>query len=523
MIILPVVGNKYFREAVARSLEEYMLKQSRFEKSLVVQNIVDEIHCRGGRFLKQDSRTGRYTIELTMTQSREKVGHAIRDASNLYNAKQNLPRRPPPLPFPEQQQQQQQQEQGRSVLTRIDAPPFEAAAADRQTASGKRRRPKQPQQQQQYPQDVLGSSSSSTLSMVGDISNSNNNMNASPLSARGSLSFHNPIVLPFPSPIDYSSIIPQQQQQQQQQGQSYFSMDPLSPNMANTTMYRFDPLDGTAAFSTQQISQPTTLYQMDPQMYNRRQQMFQQPPFPRQQQQQQQQQQQVQSGSDPVYINYPSQQLIMHSMPVASQQQPPPQSTRQSTAETRSTQVQQPVAAQGTTPLPPQHWTPYKRPSLDFTEYVNQDDRPDVGISSFDSYTQMLFQEQQERFYREYQMGLNRPSNIQALPRQLQNDDYFLEAIDSVLGPMDPDNNNNNNSHHHHSDNDELPTQPSDLPDSVSDGTTALERQGSRIQNVGRRDETSPRPDDSLEEHKRTSSIDPSSSSSSTNRFGRSE
>jgi hypothetical protein len=83
------VGNKYFREAVAAALDEYMQKENRFEKSFVVHRIVDEIRGRGGRFLKLDALSGEWR-EIPQQQAREKVGHAIRDAANLHLQKQQL-------------------------------------------------------------------------------------------------------------------------------------------------------------------------------------------------------------------------------------------------------------------------------------------------------------------------------------------------------------------------------------------------------------------------------------------------
>jgi hypothetical protein len=75
------VGNKRFRDAVTSSLPHYMEAESRFEKSLVVHAIVDQIRGEGGRFLKKDHGTGRW-YELSRQQSKEKVGHAVRDAAN---------------------------------------------------------------------------------------------------------------------------------------------------------------------------------------------------------------------------------------------------------------------------------------------------------------------------------------------------------------------------------------------------------------------------------------------------------
>lgn len=60
--------------------------ESRFEKSLVVHAIVDGIQQVGGRFLKKDHATG-FWHELSRQQSREKVGHAVRDAVNSYESR----------------------------------------------------------------------------------------------------------------------------------------------------------------------------------------------------------------------------------------------------------------------------------------------------------------------------------------------------------------------------------------------------------------------------------------------------
>ena len=59
---------------------------NRFEKGIVVQRVVDMVHARGGRFLKEDARAGTW-YQLSEQQSKEKVGHAIRDAANLYEVR----------------------------------------------------------------------------------------------------------------------------------------------------------------------------------------------------------------------------------------------------------------------------------------------------------------------------------------------------------------------------------------------------------------------------------------------------
>jgi hypothetical protein len=80
------VGNKRFRDAVTSALSDYMKANSRFEKSLVVTSIVDIIRAAGGRFLKRDFQLGKW-YEMTDQQSKEKVGHAIRDAVSAYDSK----------------------------------------------------------------------------------------------------------------------------------------------------------------------------------------------------------------------------------------------------------------------------------------------------------------------------------------------------------------------------------------------------------------------------------------------------
>ena len=63
-----------------------MQAESRFEKSIVVHDIVGVVERAGGRFLKKDYKTGTW-YELSRQQSKEKVGHAIRDAVNSYETR----------------------------------------------------------------------------------------------------------------------------------------------------------------------------------------------------------------------------------------------------------------------------------------------------------------------------------------------------------------------------------------------------------------------------------------------------
>jgi hypothetical protein len=79
-------GNKSFRNAVSAALEDFVNAVNRFEKAIVVQRVVDMVVSRGGRFLKEDTRAGTW-YQLSEQQSKEKVGHAIRDAANLYEVR----------------------------------------------------------------------------------------------------------------------------------------------------------------------------------------------------------------------------------------------------------------------------------------------------------------------------------------------------------------------------------------------------------------------------------------------------
>ena len=453
------MGNRYFREAIAASLDEYMQKQSRFEKSFVVQNIVDEIHGRGGRFLKQDSRTGRYTIELSMTQSRDKVGHAIRDAANLYVSKL----RPP--------QPQDHNIVAYNVPPAAVAPVAASVGAESRKPSAKRPRP--PPRQQQQQRGSLGSSaasSSSILSLAGD------DITSPIISGRDSRSTNNPNLL-YQSPIQYPSNLPQRPE-------GYFYYDPSSPSASSTSLYRFDPLVnpniknndirpsvGTAGnpnvvFPTQQQlprQQSIPTYPIDPQVY--RQQV-------RQQLYQQQLRQQESLGVDPLYSNYPSQQLATYNVPIPQQQQQLQQPlTIPPAAETIQPPMLEPLTGQATVPMQQQDLMrgPFMSTSYPMPHHSTADHPLNVSVSNFDAYTQMLFQEQHDRFYHNFHGSQNRPSNYteQNHPRQQNNDDndVFLDAIDSVLGPMDSDNDNNQ------FDND-LQPQPQNL--TVDDGSATL-------------------------------------------------
>ena len=80
------VGNRRFRDLIAASTDKYDSAKSRLEKSMVVHFIVEEVKKIKGRFLKQDRFSGKW-YELDERQAKEKVGHAIRDATSSIDPK----------------------------------------------------------------------------------------------------------------------------------------------------------------------------------------------------------------------------------------------------------------------------------------------------------------------------------------------------------------------------------------------------------------------------------------------------
>lgn len=83
------IGNRRFRDIIANSVEDYHTAKSRLEKSMVVHRIVEQVKKVKGRFLKQDRFSGRW-YELDERQAKEKVGHAIRDATSSVDPKKKI-------------------------------------------------------------------------------------------------------------------------------------------------------------------------------------------------------------------------------------------------------------------------------------------------------------------------------------------------------------------------------------------------------------------------------------------------
>jgi hypothetical protein len=73
------VGNRRFRVTVGLSLDKYIMAPTRQCKSKVIILVADQVKANGGRFLKWKNREW---VELDEKQSREKVGHALRDMAS---------------------------------------------------------------------------------------------------------------------------------------------------------------------------------------------------------------------------------------------------------------------------------------------------------------------------------------------------------------------------------------------------------------------------------------------------------
>lgn len=80
------VGNRKFRDIVAEAIPGYVTATSRATKSEIVTSIVRRVRESGGRFLKRDNDRKVWYV-LNYTQSKEKAGHAIRDATITEDSK----------------------------------------------------------------------------------------------------------------------------------------------------------------------------------------------------------------------------------------------------------------------------------------------------------------------------------------------------------------------------------------------------------------------------------------------------
>ena len=73
------IGNRRYQMTIEMNVAKYMKAACRVDKSVVVDNIFDQIKATGPGFVKIDHQTGRW-VALGDESSREKIGHSIRDA-----------------------------------------------------------------------------------------------------------------------------------------------------------------------------------------------------------------------------------------------------------------------------------------------------------------------------------------------------------------------------------------------------------------------------------------------------------
>lgn len=79
-------GNRDFRYIIAAVLPDYVSAKSRGAKTAIVASVMKKVHAQGGRFLRHDSNRNVWYV-LNYSQSKDKVGHAIRDATLTKEAK----------------------------------------------------------------------------------------------------------------------------------------------------------------------------------------------------------------------------------------------------------------------------------------------------------------------------------------------------------------------------------------------------------------------------------------------------
>ncbi len=78
-------GNQRFRQIIQESVQEYIDAETRMDKSIVIDSIIESVRAQDDsrlvRFMKLHSRSNTWT-ELPLEQIRDKVSHALRDAVN---------------------------------------------------------------------------------------------------------------------------------------------------------------------------------------------------------------------------------------------------------------------------------------------------------------------------------------------------------------------------------------------------------------------------------------------------------
>jgi hypothetical protein len=86
-------GNKRFRELILDNAERYSASTSKAAKTDAISGIIDQIHLNGGRFLRLVEMRGEQWEEVNSKVAKEKVGHALRDASSSKQRREEERRR----------------------------------------------------------------------------------------------------------------------------------------------------------------------------------------------------------------------------------------------------------------------------------------------------------------------------------------------------------------------------------------------------------------------------------------------
>jgi len=150
-------GNRRFRVLIGSNVEKYKNIVSRHRKGTFIVSLIHTITQKmGGKFYKL-TNNNTFT-ELTETQSRVKVGHALRDCSSTFEKSQLKQ----PREQQQQQQKKQQQQQYEGDGNRNDTNKDKASVPKQTRQQQQRRRPSLVSQQQQLLPQLSASTSTST-------------------------------------------------------------------------------------------------------------------------------------------------------------------------------------------------------------------------------------------------------------------------------------------------------------------------------------------------------------------------
>ena len=87
------IGNRRFRMIIGMNVSKYNGINSRHWKGLFIRSLVDTfVNEIGAKFYKMNRNNTKQLIELTKTQRREKIGHALRDVVAFQESQQKLQR-----------------------------------------------------------------------------------------------------------------------------------------------------------------------------------------------------------------------------------------------------------------------------------------------------------------------------------------------------------------------------------------------------------------------------------------------